>query len=269
MNFIINVIIGICIGAGAILPGISSGVFCVIFGIYEKLVDSIINFFKNIKENFFFLLTIFIGAVIGIVIFGNILKYLFNVFEIQTKFMTIGLILGCMPSLFKQANNKKGFRLHYLIYTFISFLIALLLIIIENNFEFTTLFSNNSNFYYLVFCGFCMSCGIIIPGISSTVILMCLGVYYIYLNAVSIFDLSILVPMAIGVFIGSIFFLYLIKYLLDKHYSQTFYSIIGFVFGSVFILFPKFIFDFSYIISSLLILLGFLISYKLSIKKRH
>ena len=29
---------GILIGAGAILPGISSGVLCVIFGIYEKLV---------------------------------------------------------------------------------------------------------------------------------------------------------------------------------------------------------------------------------------
>ena len=47
-----NFFIGILIGGGAILPGISSGVLCVIFGIYEKLLDSILNFFKDIKKNF-------------------------------------------------------------------------------------------------------------------------------------------------------------------------------------------------------------------------
>lgn len=49
---------GILIGAGAILPGISSGVMCVIFGIYEKLLDSVLNFFKNPKKNLAFLLPI-------------------------------------------------------------------------------------------------------------------------------------------------------------------------------------------------------------------
>ena len=49
-----NCVKGIAIGAGAILPGISSGVLCVIFGIYEKLLDSILNFLKILKiiQNF-------------------------------------------------------------------------------------------------------------------------------------------------------------------------------------------------------------------------
>ena len=51
MSLIINFFKGIAIGAGAILPGISSGVLCVIFGIYEKLLDSVLSFFKNIKQN--------------------------------------------------------------------------------------------------------------------------------------------------------------------------------------------------------------------------
>ena len=50
MNYILNFCIGILIGAGAILPGISSGVLCVIFGIYEKLVNSVLNFFKDTKN---------------------------------------------------------------------------------------------------------------------------------------------------------------------------------------------------------------------------
>ena len=49
MQFLFNFVKGIFIGAGAILPGISSGVLCVIFGIYEKLLNSVLGFFKNIK----------------------------------------------------------------------------------------------------------------------------------------------------------------------------------------------------------------------------
>ena len=47
MSFILNFFKGVAIGAGAILPGISSGVLCVVFGIYEKLLDSVLGFFKN------------------------------------------------------------------------------------------------------------------------------------------------------------------------------------------------------------------------------
>ena len=51
MQFLLNFIKGLFIGAGAILPGISSGVICIILGIYEKLLNSILNFFKDIKNN--------------------------------------------------------------------------------------------------------------------------------------------------------------------------------------------------------------------------
>ena len=34
MNFVLDIFKGIALGAGCILPGISSGVLCVIIGIY-------------------------------------------------------------------------------------------------------------------------------------------------------------------------------------------------------------------------------------------
>jgi len=61
MDFINRFLKGTAIGAGAILPGISSGVLCVIFGIYQKLVDSVLGIFKDFKNNFIFLLPIGIG----------------------------------------------------------------------------------------------------------------------------------------------------------------------------------------------------------------
>lgn len=242
MEFIIGCVKGIALGAGAILPGISSGVLCVVFGIYEKLVDSVLNFFKDVKGNSKFLIPILIGIGIGVIIFGNLLKYLYNNFQIQTKFCFIGLILGSLPSLFKTANRKKGFRLHYLIYTIATFLLTVILLLIEKNFSSANVFQNTS-FLFLVFAGFVMSIGVVVPGVSSSVLLMLLGVYDIYLSAVSSINLYILVPMGIGLVIGGLIFLNLIKYCLDKYHVKTYYSIIGFVLGSVLILFSTFQFN--------------------------
>lgn len=102
-----NIFVGFLIGAGAILPGISSGVFCVIFGIYDKLINSILGFFKNIKKNIAFLLPIGIGSFLGVVFFGKLLKYLFSTFPIQTNMVFIGFILGSVPKLFHTANQKN------------------------------------------------------------------------------------------------------------------------------------------------------------------
>ena len=75
MNFISNIFKGIALGAGAILPGISSGVLCVIFGIYEKLLNSFLYFFKDIRNNIKFLLPLILGIGIGVFLFSNFLQF--------------------------------------------------------------------------------------------------------------------------------------------------------------------------------------------------
>ena len=175
MSFFINYMKGIFIGSGAILPGISSGVFCVIFGIYEKLINSILNLFHDFKKNMFFLLPIGLGGITGILLVGKLLNFLFNEYPMPTKFCFIGLILGSIPILFKQANHKNGFRLHYLIFLFIAFFIGVLSIKLETILpEFISLDLGENNFLYFVLSGFLMSIGIVVPGVSSSVILMCL-----------------------------------------------------------------------------------------------
>lgn len=132
MTFLFNYLKGILIGAGAILPGISSGVFCVIFGIYEKLVNSILGLRKKFKENFLFLLPIGLGGITGVFLFGKLLNYCFHTYPMPTKSIFIGFIIGSIPILFKKANSKTGFRLHYLIYLLFSFLLGILSIQLEN-----------------------------------------------------------------------------------------------------------------------------------------
>ncbi len=132
MNFIVKCLIGIAIGSGAILPGISSGVFCVIFGIYEKLLDSILNFFKDIKNNFKFLFPILIGCGFGVILLGNILNYCLYQFPIQTKSIFIGLILGSIPALLKEINQKQAFKPQFCFFFLLAFLIGIACILLEN-----------------------------------------------------------------------------------------------------------------------------------------
>lgn len=258
MSFLTSFLQGIAIGAGSILPGISSGVLCVVFGIYEKLIDSILNLFKDLKNNFNFLFPIVIGIGIGYLFLGNILNYMFINFESQCLILFLGFILGSLPSLFKEANKKKKFRLSFLFYTIITFMFSLLLLLLENKISNSYVISQN-NFMFLLLSGFAMSAGVIIPGVSSTVILMCFGTYFIYLEAISLLNLSVLIPMGIGILCGSIFFLFLIRFLFKNYVHQTYYSIIGFVLGSIFVLLPNNI----NLISLLLFILGFIIAIKL------
>lgn len=104
-----------------------------------------------------------------------------------------------------------------------------------------------------------MSIGIVIPGISSTLILMLLGIYHSYLAAISSLSFSFLIPLAIGVILGSLVCMGIIKTLLKKYYPQTFFSIVGFTAGSIFVLFPSFNSILDVIISVLCVILGFYI----------
>lgn len=275
---IYNFFIGIFIGCGAILPGVSSGVFCVIFGIYEKLVDSIVNFFKDFKKNIVFLLPIALGVFVGVVLFGNIIKYVFTKFEAQARFAFIGLILGTIPALLSQAtnncnsfNNRKGkfvcstISLKKILPMIISFLVGIALIILEKILNLDmTLSTAVNNPIYLVFAGVLMSIGIVVPGISNTVILMCLGVYSTYISAVASVDLRILVPLGIGVLCGGFVWLKIVEFLLNRYHEATFYAIIGFTLGSVFVLLPKVSLGVELLLNIILLLFSMFLSYKLS-----
>lgn len=230
------------------------------FGLYEKLVNSILNFFKDIKKNFTFLFPICLGVFVGVFLFGNILKILFNKYYIPTSFAFIGLILGSIPLVVKQANVKKVTLLHVLC-MLVAFSFSLYLVVLENNITNSLNINCNS---YLILAGVITSAGIIIPGVSKTVILMLLGIYEIYISAIASLNLSILIPIGIGFVIGGIIFLVLINFLFKIAKSYTYFAIIGFVLGSVFVIYPGFSFNTQGIISIVLLIVSFIAGIKLS-----
>ncbi|MCI8383666.1 MAG: DUF368 domain-containing protein [Clostridia bacterium] len=155
MKFLSNCLKGVAIGSGAILPGISSGVFCVIFGIYEKLLDSILNFFSDTKNNFKFLFPLLVGGILGMILFGNILNYCFFEFPIQTKSIFIGLILGSIPALFKDVHSKYETKFSYWFFFLLALLLGISCIFLEHTLTIQTF--EQVSFFYLILCGFLMS----------------------------------------------------------------------------------------------------------------
>lgn len=237
MSFIINFLKGILIGAGGILPGISSGVLCVVFGIYEKLIDSILYFFKDKKKNFKFLFPTLLGGLVGIVLVSNVLKIFLNKFPLQTKAIFIGLIIGGIPLIIKQIKNKSNIKMINTIYLIFALFIGIFMVYLDGNIDTTGY--KDINFIYLFISGLLMSIGVVVPGVSSTVILMLLGVYDIYLMGIANMYLPILIPIGIGCIIGGCIVMKIIKILFDNWYQQTMFAIIGFTLGSIFVLLPE------------------------------
>ena len=142
-----------------------------------------------------------------------------------------------MPSLFKSIKEKKNFKKKHYILLIISLIIGLGLMFLEGN---MTGFENSSyNSIYFFISGMIMSIGVIVPGVSSTILLMLLGVYNIYLSSLANIYFPVLIPMGIGLGIGGFICMAITKKLLERYASQTLCVILGFSLGSIFVLIPN------------------------------
>lgn len=100
----------------------------------------------------------------------------------------------------KKNSSKEESNKTKIICVLIPFILGYLSILLEKYIQITTIFEISN--MYLFLSGFFMSIGIIVPGVSSTVILTFLGIYGLYLKAISEIDLSFLIPLAIGAIHG-------------------------------------------------------------------
>ena len=87
-------LMGFLIGIGKIIPGVSGAMIAVSFGIYDKLINAVTNFFDDKKNNFKYLLLVGSGILLSIVFFSNIIKYLIDSYCLIIMMLFVGLIVG-------------------------------------------------------------------------------------------------------------------------------------------------------------------------------
>ena len=66
----LNFFKGIIVGIGGIAPGLSGSVLLVIFGLYQNTINAIGTLFKDLKKNLLFLVPLFCGFGIGVLLFS-------------------------------------------------------------------------------------------------------------------------------------------------------------------------------------------------------
>ena len=231
--FPIRLFQGALIGLGAVLPGISGGVLCVVFGIYKPIMELLSNPFKALKKHARMLLPVLIGQVIGFLGVAKILGFLLNRYPDASVCVFVGLILGMLPSLFRES-RKKGVSGKDYIALGVAFVIVLALLL---TLQFVSVTITPNVGWYL-FCGFCLALSIIAPGMSFSTLLMPLGLYTPFIDGIGNFDFSVLIPGGIGALVTVILFARLVNYLLNRYYSTISHAIIGIVIAATLPIIP-------------------------------
>lgn len=272
MSFFYLFLIGILIGTAMIVPGVSGAVIAVIFGVYDKLIYSLTNLFKEFKKNFIFLFILGMGIMIGAMWFSNILMFLFERQEFITKCCFIGLILGGVPCLFKVVNNK-GDKINY-VALFITLVFSFMLWIISQKYLSINLSETSDSilkdFMKLFLSGVIYSVGKVIPGISSSFLLVIIGMYEFVLSVIAhpisfgLMNIKRVIPFMIGLISGVIVLLKIMSRLLKKHFGNIYSIIIGFVIGSIPALIPIFLSINEVIKGLFFAVLSFYLSYKMT-----
>lgn len=110
LQYLLAVVYGMVFGVANIIPGVSGGTMLVVFGCYDKVCGALTLNLKEIKKNISFLIFFGIGAVIGIVGFAFVITFLFTNFPVQTNMFFMGLIIGSVPLIIRNATVKEKFK---------------------------------------------------------------------------------------------------------------------------------------------------------------
>lgn len=259
-----NILKGIIIGIAKVIPGLSGTVLMISFNLYDKAINAITCFFDNPNKNFWFLFKLFIGVVIGVVCFSKIIGYFITNYYLYTISLFIGLILGGIGVI----RREIKMNLSNLLLMLISFL--LMFFVSSANFASVYILKNNIVDILVFFlAGLLEAVGTVLPGVSSTALLMIIGIYPYYIDILSnllninyIFDsLYFLVPFSSGLAIGVIVISLLVNYLFKYHKEGTFSIIFGLSFSTIITLIMGIISyvsgAFSFLLALLLVFIGY------------
>ncbi|MBE9490974.1 MAG: DUF368 domain-containing protein [Bacteroidetes bacterium] len=259
------VIKGLGMGAANKVPGVSGGVVAFVAGFYEEFIYSLkkingkafkllINgryksFYNYINGRFLGLL--FFGMIISYFSISKILDYLIANHEIYVWSVFFGMIIG---SIYYISKDFKDWNIKTIIALVIGIAIGISISFLDPAKE-------NDNLWFVFLCGIISVSGMALPGFSGSFILILLGNYVLLLvdSVNALYDtvsdiftgnfsfienpdrirmLKVLSVFTLGSITGLVTFSHFIGYVL-KHYKNITLSIImGFIIGSLGVVWP-------------------------------
>lgn len=260
---------GFIIGSSMSVPGVSGGTMAILLGIYAKLISSISHFLSNVKDNSIYLIKFLTGASLGIGSLAFVIQWLLEKFPLYISVFFLGAVFGGLPALYKKTSESE-IKITSLLYCFLGLIIVIALGLVPIGSFNIVSGSGLIHYVTLLLTGIIIALALILPGISTSHMLLILGMYDSMILAITKFDVVYIGILGISTLIGVFLVTRPIEWVMNRFTRQTYFIIIGFVFGSTAELFrdkilPAIQFDanLSWWISSLVIsMFFFLIGFK-------
>lgn len=226
---------GALIGAGAILPGVSGGVLAVIFDIYRPFMEILTAPRTALRKYWRGLVPLSIGWCVGFLSFAKGISAAITVSAAATTWLFIGLIAGTLPSLFREAGREGHTRGGWASLLLCGGAVFALLYYVSH----VALIQARPNFLWYTFCGVLWGMGVVIPGLTTSSILMALGLYQPLLEGLVRLDLPVLAACLPGMFLTMLALARGVRWLFRTHYAIAFHGILGIVTASTLIIIPR------------------------------
>ena len=229
-----NLLCGVLIGAGAILPGVSGGVLAVVFDIYRPFMEVLTHPRRALPRYWRMMIPLGLGWVLGFLGIAKGISAAMTLSDAVTYWLFIGLIAGTAPSLFREA-GKEGRSAS----AWGSFLLCAAAV-------FAGLFyvsrvvhvQVEPSFGWYNFCGALWGMGVVIPGMTSSSVMMALGLYQPMLEGLARLDLLVLSAALPGMALTIALLARLVTWFFRRHYAAAFHGILGFVAASTLVIIP-------------------------------
>lgn len=282
MEVIQNLLAGLVIGVANIIPGVSGGTMMVVLNKFDKILGAVSDFRKDKKKNAWFLFQILLGAGIGVVVFSKIITFMLSNYSVITNFFFLGLIIGSVPLVYRSAfpekqenpDGKKIVNVSSVVTAVICFAVLVVMAFFPAS-ETTAAEPGIVDFAMglkLFFGGMLSAVAMIIPGVSGSFVMVLLGIYPLVAGAAAVVFpvdadkwLHILVPIGIpaglGILAGLLIGSKLIHWLLHRFPKQTYFGILGLLLGSLFDIYPGFLWNWQGLVAVLAAIFGFFLAF--------
>lgn len=233
---------GMAMGAADVVPGVSGGTIAFISGIYGRLLGALksltpialITLFKEGFKAFWqeidgrFLLTLLSGVLLSVVTLAKFISSALQEYPILIWAFFFGLVVA---SIIYMAMQVLRWRWQELAALVIGAVIALTIVSLRPA-------QLPAQWWMLFFSGAIAICAMILPGISGSFILLLLGMYKVFIDALNSLDFVLLISFVLGCILGLLGFSHLLSWLL-KRYQMVMYTLLtGFLVGSLKVLWP-------------------------------
>jgi len=244
-DLISNAARGFAMGAADIVPGVSGGTIALILGIYERLIASIrtgarslgrllrgdvSGFFEQLKAiEWPFILPLLGGIAAAIVVLSSVIDRLLTDEPEALAGLFFGLVVASILVAWQLLTNRDGSRMAVLVAVAV---VAFFVLGLQSG---TATAPSAIAFF---FTGAIAICAMILPGISGSFLMLMVGMYAAFVNAVHEREITNLALFCLGALAGLAAFSTLLSWVLARHRDTLLAALIGLMAGSLRVLWP-------------------------------